>query len=80
MPFMDGQSLVTILGVLIGVGIFLRMVAKEKRRREKHLEYRLYEKMRIDAEQKRFAENQAASGAGQTPQTVLTVVPVAEVA
>lgn len=57
MPFMTGQTLLTILIVAAGGGLFLRLVAKEKRRRDKHLEFRLTVKMKeLDEEAKRRAE------------------------
>jgi hypothetical protein len=56
MPYMDGQSLFTAFILLAGTGLFLRMVAKEKRRREKHLEYRLFVKTQAAAEEQRQAE------------------------
>jgi hypothetical protein len=56
MPFMDGHSLLIILVLLAGSGLFLRVVAKEKRRREKHLEYRLIERMQVLEERRRQAE------------------------
>ncbi|MGQ9651022.1 MAG: hypothetical protein ACUVXJ_13010 [Phycisphaerae bacterium] len=53
---MDAQSLLTILSILLGTGLFVRMVAKEKHRRDKHLELRRYEKEQAEAErQKRIA-------------------------
>lgn len=61
MPFMDAQSLLTILCVLLGTGLFVRMVAKEKHRRDKHLELRRYEKELAEAEQQKRMARQAAS-------------------
>jgi len=49
-PLMDGHMLLIVLIVACGSGIFLRLVAKEKRRREKHLELRLQEKIKELAE------------------------------
>jgi hypothetical protein len=71
MPYMDGQTLLTVLILLAGTGLFLRMVAKEKHRREKHLEYRLFEKTQAEAEEKRLAEFTKE----QAPVTVTPVRP-----
>lgn len=60
MPFADGQSLLIIFIVLLGCGLFLRMVAKEKRRRERYLEVRLMEKRQAELDrQQRAAERDA---------------------
>lgn len=61
MPFMDAQSLLTILCILLGTGLFVRMVAKEKHRRDKHLELRRYEKEQAEAERQKRMAQQAAS-------------------
>jgi len=68
MPFMDAKSLFTIFSILLGTGLFLRMVAKEKRRREKHLLLRLYEKQHADAERQKQLAQQAACEAGTVAQ------------
>lgn len=62
MSFMNTQFLLTVLFILLGTGLFLRMVAKEKHRREKYLELRQYEKERAEAERQKNATGQAASG------------------
>ena len=73
MPFMDGQSLLTAFVILLGCGLYLRMVAKEKRRREKHLELRLIEKSGAEAARR---ERQEAAVANPEA-TVVQVFPVA---
>ena len=46
MLLMDAQTLLTLLVVAGGSGVFLRLVAKEKHRREKHLAFRLLEEVK----------------------------------
>ena len=46
MPLIDADMLLTLLIVACGSGLFLRLVAKEKHRREQHLELRLQEKIK----------------------------------
>jgi hypothetical protein len=46
MPPPDYQTLLTALIAVSGAGLFLRIVAKEKRRREKWLQFRLEEKLK----------------------------------
>jgi hypothetical protein len=46
MPPADYQTLLTVLLSLLGGGVFLRIVAKEKHRREKWLQFRLEEKLK----------------------------------
>jgi len=43
---MDGHTLLIVLILAAGTGMFLRLVAKEKHRRERHLELRLQEKVK----------------------------------
>ena len=43
---MDGHTWLVVFSVAWGTGIFLRLVAKEKHRREKYLSLRLLEKAR----------------------------------
>ncbi len=51
---MDGHILQTVVVLSLGVGIFLRLVAKEKHRRERHLQFRLEEQVRkIEARKER---------------------------
>jgi hypothetical protein len=73
MPFMDSQSLLTILTVLLGSGLFLRMVAKEKRRREKYLEFRRFQKSQADTERRQRQEEAA------NREAAATAVPAAEI-
>ncbi len=61
MPFMGVQSLLTAFVILLGCGLYLRMVAKEKRRREKHLELRLIQKRYVEAERQKQQERQTAA-------------------
>jgi hypothetical protein len=51
MSLLDTPTLVTLLVLVSGSGAFLRMVAKEKRRRERHLQFRLEEQNRKSKEQ-----------------------------
>lgn len=46
MPPPDYQTLLMVFIALLGGGIFLRIVAKEKHRREKWLQFRLEEKLK----------------------------------
>ena len=46
MPPPDYQTLLMVLIAVSGAGIFLRIVAKEKHRREKWLQFRLEEKLK----------------------------------
>lgn len=59
---MDGSLITTGLILAAGCGLFLRLVAKEKHRREKHLQMRLEEKIQ---EQEERAKAQAAEAEGQ---------------
>ncbi len=59
MSFIDGQSVLTAFLVLLGSAIFLRIVAKEKRRREKYLELRVLRHNRAVQEQEQRAAAQA---------------------
>lgn len=49
-----------LLIALLGAGAFLRLVAKEKHRRERHLQFRLDEQIRIIEEEKELARKKAA--------------------
>ena len=66
MPFMTGHTLLALFIMAAGSGVFLRLVAKEKRRREKHLELRLQEKAKqLEEEQGRGRqEAKTTPGAG----------------
>ena len=46
MPIIDGSTLLTLAVLACGSGIFLHLVAKEKHRREKHIELRLMKKVK----------------------------------
>jgi hypothetical protein len=73
MPFMDLQSLLTVFVILFGCGLYLRMVAKEKRRREKHLELRLIRKNYAEVKRQEREEKQAATAQVVTVAQVLPV-------
>lgn len=60
---MDWSWLQPALILFLGTGVFLRLVAKEKRRREKHLESRLDEQIHKLREEKERAERQARQAA-----------------
>ena len=70
MPFIDGQSLLTVFLIVLGSAIFLRIVAKEKRRREKYLELRILRHNQAVREQERRAAAQAEQ------EAVAVVAPV----
>lgn len=74
MPFMDGHTLLTLLIAASGAGMFLRVVAKEKRRRDKHLELRLQEKAKqLEAEANLQPQEVAEAGPESADDTpVLT--------
>jgi hypothetical protein len=57
---MDGQTLLTAFLMLLGTGVFLRIVAKEKRRREKHLELRVLQHNQAVREREQRMAAQAA--------------------
>lgn len=56
---MEWSTFQTLLILFAGMGIFLRLVAKEKHRREKHLLFRLEEKIRKLREEQEAAEKAA---------------------
>ena len=56
MPLMDAHTLLTLVVLAGGSGIFLRLVAKEKRRREKHLGLRLLGKAKELEEETRLKQ------------------------
>jgi hypothetical protein len=62
-PTINAHIAVTLLTLFIGCGCFLRIVAKEKRRREKYLEYRHYLKLKQQEELRMM--QQAAEEAGK---------------
>ncbi len=72
MPIMDGHLLLTILVMMAGCGVFLRMVAREKRRREKHLLFRLEEEIekekKVREAQGEEVEAKEGNGEGQEDQ------------
>ncbi len=43
MPFGDVTSLFTLAIMLVGGGLFLRIVAREKDRRDRHIQMRFFE-------------------------------------
>ena len=51
---LDAHTLLTVLILMFGCGLFLRMVGKEKRRRERHLELRAEEMLNAQAESERL--------------------------
>jgi hypothetical protein len=59
MSFMSEHLGLTVFIVLLGAGMFLRIVAREKHRRERHLTMRLNEKI----EELRKQANEAAEAA-----------------
>ncbi len=63
MSLINGQSLLTVFLVLLGSAIFLRIVAKEKRRREKYLQLRVLRHNQAVQEQERRAAAEAEQGA-----------------
>ena len=68
MPLPDGHTLLTLFIVACGAGAFLRLVAKEKCRREKHLDLRLHEKMKeLEEEecQRRLRQGRSGDEGGQ---------------
>lgn len=77
MPFGDAQSMMTLCMMLLAGGIWLRLVAKEKHRREKYLHKRLEDKIEelkneaMLAEQKKTDEENP-----EEAEPVATVNPV----
>ncbi|MBP7934212.1 MAG: hypothetical protein KA354_06135 [Phycisphaerae bacterium] len=69
MPPPDYQTLLTVLFALLGGGIFLRVVGKEKHRREKWLQYRLEEKL------KELRAKQMESPDGEASNEPITATP-----
>jgi hypothetical protein len=45
MPLEGPELLILLLALALGGGVFLRLVAREKRRREQYLKYRLWEEV-----------------------------------
>lgn len=58
---MDSRTLWTLLILAVGAGIFLRLVGREKHRRERHLQFRLEEQVRKLKEQQDLEAEQARS-------------------
>lgn len=56
MPIDNPHNLLIMMTILFGTGVFLRLVGKEKHRREKYLKQRLEDKIN---ELKKQAEQQA---------------------
>ena len=56
---MTGPILQTALIAVLGAGIFLRLVAKEKNRRERHLQFRLDEQVRKFEEERELERKKA---------------------
>ena len=68
MPVDDAHLMVVIMAVLAGCGIFLRLVGKEKNRRERYLRQRLEDKI---LELKKQAEQKSDNGADPTANTII---------
>ncbi|MEP0843987.1 MAG: hypothetical protein HRF43_14890 [Phycisphaerae bacterium] len=79
---MDWSFLQPTLILLVGTGIFLRLLAKEKHRREKHLQYRLEEhvrKLREEQEKARKAAGEAVLESGEPADAgVVAAAPASE--
>lgn len=58
----EADTMITVFILLLGSGLFLRLVAKEKHRREKYLLLRLHEKAE---ELKKEAEAKAGGESGE---------------
>jgi hypothetical protein len=74
----DSHTIITVVVLFTGTMVFLRLVGKEKHRREKHLQLRVIEKVN---ELKREEERKAGEPAGDQAQPagkaeVLMVLPV----
>lgn len=65
----DAHLLITLLILATGALVFVRLVAKEKHRRDRHLEYRLQEKLKAAEEAAKRSERQsgATPAAARTP-------------
>jgi hypothetical protein len=74
---MDGRILWTVLILLLGAGAFLRLVAKEKHRRERYLQFQLEERLRKQKEAQ--DEEPPAKEAMAEPRTAAGKVFKAEV-
>lgn len=74
----DPDLLITLVILALGPAMYLRLTAKEKRRREKHLEARLEEKVkelraeaeRLEAEAGETADSQATAERDEQPAGV----------
>lgn len=62
MPFGDLLSLFTLLVLLAGAGLYLRMVGKEKDRRDRHILRRYYELGQEEEKKARETEDKEKSG------------------
>lgn len=71
MPPQAGDALVMLTMIAVGCGIFLRIVAKEKHRRERYLMWRLEEKTREleQAQQDKPAEQESETAAAAPGET-----------
>ncbi len=72
----DFQYLVTGLIVLAGAGLFVRIVAKEKHRREKHLQWRLLEQARKQEQAAARRAFEQGSGKQTQAEEPIAAVPV----
>ncbi len=70
MPIDDAHTIMIVVIMLVGAGVFLRLAGKEKHRREKYLKQRLEDKIN---ELKKQAEQKAEQAVSTTDQ-----VPVAK--
>ena len=66
---MDTQLLLTVLVMLMGSGAFLRLVAKEKRRRERYLQIRLEEMLKELKKRREPDKGQESRKAGESTET-----------
>jgi len=63
MPVMDGATLLVLFIVACGSGLFLRLVAKEKHRRERHIQQRFLEKVKeLEEAARRNQEQEEEAG------------------
>ena len=72
----DSHLMTTLLVMFVGSGVFLRIVAKEKHRREKHLQLRLMEKAKeLKEEEERKRGLEKAEGK-KKEEGIITATPV----
>lgn len=68
MPIDNPHNLLIMMTILMGTGVFLRLVGKEKHRREKYLKQRLEDKIN---ELKKQAEQQAEQAAASRDKVLV---------